>query len=239
MAASSGWRAVGLWFDAATWSDATTADVAARLADTGLTALDIEPVILGRGADAGEQLVDAAGALGVPFLLVAGGPASHAEAVERVGALCAYAAQAAPRLTVVLEFLPIFTIGTMAAAVAVVDEVGAGNSGVLVDTLHLARSGGSAAELGALAAARPGLFPYLQLADAGALAPVGATALREEALHGRLLPGEGDLPLDEMIAAVPGVPVSVELRSRALMEGYPDPVERARVIRRSLSSLAP
>ena len=56
-------------------------------------------------------------------------------------------------------------------------------------------------------------------------------------LRAELLPAP-NLPLGDVLAAVPGVPVSVELRSRALMEGYPDPVERALVIRRSLSSLA-
>ena len=61
---------------------------------------------------------------------------------------------------------------------------------------------------------RPSLLPYLQIADAPARPPDPAH-LREEALHGRLLPGEGDLPLAETLAAVPSVPLSVELRSRA------------------------
>ena len=236
VAAASGWPAVGLWFDPATWTDATTVEVRRRLDATGLVALDIEPLILGRGADAGERMIAAAAALDVRFLLVASGPAERGEVVDRFAELCGEAATVAPGLTVVLEFLPIFSIGSLGGAVEVVREVGAPNSGVLVDTLHLARSGGTAADLSALP---PGVVPYLQLADAPAVGPADPVALREEALHGRLLPGEGDLPLHDVLAAVPGVPVSVELRSLALMDGYPDPVERARVIRRSLSSLAP
>jgi hypothetical protein len=93
--------------------------------------------------------------------------------------------------------------------------------------LHLARSGATPADLGRVPLH---LLPYLQLADAAAEAPATRDALREEALHGRLLPGAGVLPLGETLAVVPGVPVSVELRSRALMTSHPDPRERSRVV---------
>ena len=61
--------------------------------------------------------------------------------------------------------------------------------------------------------------------------PVVERDLRDEALHGRLLPGDGALPLRAALAAVPDVPLSVELRSAALMTRYPDPTERARAVR--------
>jgi sugar phosphate isomerase/epimerase len=96
---------------------------------------------------------------------------------------------------------------------------------VLVDSLHLARSGGIPADLVGIA---PRLLPYVQVADATA-DPVDPSlaGLREEALHGRLLPGQGALPLVELLAAVPDVPVSVEMRARQLMLDYPDPLERS------------
>jgi sugar phosphate isomerase/epimerase len=126
----------------------------------------------------------------------------------------------------VLEFLPIFTIGSLAAAVDLVQEVGRPNAGVLVDTLHLARSGGTAADLRTVP---PRLLPYVQLADAPAAAPP-ADQLRDEALHGRLLPGDGALPLAAVLDAVPDVPVSLEIRSRMVMEAYLDPTDRARAV---------
>ena len=226
VAARAGYEGVGLWFDPDTWTDATTREVAARLDATGLTPLDMEPVILGRDADPGDALVDTAGELGVLHVLVAGGPASHAAVVDRFGELCDRAAPAG--VTVVLEFLPIFTIATLHDAVAVVQEANRPNGGVLVDTLHLARSGGGVEDI---ATVPRSLFPYLQLADATARPEDPTPAnLREEALHGRLLPGEGALPLAATLAAVPDVPISVELRSRALMERYPDPTERAQAV---------
>ena len=147
--------------------------------------------------------------------------------VQRFGELCERAAPAG--VVVVLEFLPIFTIGTLADAVGVVEEVGHPNGAVLVDTLHLARSGGSPDDLRGLP---PRLLPYLQVADAPPASRRAATrdTLRDEALHGRLLPGDGALPLDAALAAVPDVPLSLELRSAALMAPIPDPTERARAV---------
>ena len=232
-AASAGFGAVGLWFDRATWTAATTSAVERRLRATGMMALDIEPVILGRGDDPGDAIVDTAAELGVRHVLVASGPAGRAEVVQRFGELCERAASAG--VVVVLEFLPIFTIGTLADACAVVTEVDQPNGAVLVDTLHLARSGGSPDDLRNVPAH---LLPYLQVADAPAAPPAtDRNALRDEALHGRLLPGEGALPLASVLAAVPGVPLSIELRSSALMTRFPDPTDRARAVRAACEPL--
>jgi len=226
VASASGYGAVGLWFDVDTWTDATTRAVAERLDATGLEPLDIEPVILGRGDDPGDELIDTAAMLGVRHVLVASGPASRAAVVDRYGELCRRAEPAGVR--VVLEFLPIFTIATLGDALGVVQEVASPIGGVLVDTLHLARSGGGPADLADVPAE---LLPYLQLADApDRLDDPTPARLREEALHGRLLPGQGQLPLDRTLASVPDVPVSVELRSQALMQAFPDPTERARAV---------
>jgi sugar phosphate isomerase/epimerase len=226
VAADAGFGAVGLWFDPDAWTPAMSRAVARRLRDTSIVPLDIEPVILGRGTDQGDALVDTAGELGVRHVLVASGPAERGAVVQRFGELCARAAPAG--VVVVLEFLPIFTIGSLTDAVGVVEEVGSPNAGVLVDTLHLDRSGGSPSELGGL---RAGLVPYLQLADAPREPPGrDRETLRDEALHGRLPPGDGALPLDAVLAAVPDVPLSLELRSKALMAEYPDPADRARAV---------
>ena len=225
VAAETGWDAVGIWFDSASWSSATTTAVRRRLEATGITALDIEPVILGRDHDPGDALVDVAGELGAKHVLVASGPAERAFVVDRLGELCERAAPAG--VMVVLEFLPIFSVGSLADAVSIVKEVGHPSAAVLVDTLHLARSGGTPADLEHVP---PRLLPYLQLADASAEPPATLAALREEALHGRLLPGEGGLPLGQTLTVVPDVPVSVELRSRAVMTLHPDPRDRSLVV---------
>jgi sugar phosphate isomerase/epimerase len=235
VAAAAGYGATGLWFDPATWTHHTTNAVASSLSSHGIVALDIEPVILGRAVDPGDQLVDVAMELGVRSVLVASGPAERGHVVERLAHLAERTANSGVMLA--LEFLPIFSVGTLDAAQSIVSEVGAPHVGVLIDTLHLDRSGGTVEAVARAVEAHPDRFPYLQLADAVAERPVTRDSLRDEALHGRLLPGDGSLPLAAVLRAVPGVPVSVELRSNALIERFPDPVERAARVLAATSSV--
>ena len=219
VAGQAGFDGAGIWFDPATWTDATTKEVRARLDDAGIVALDVEPVILGADGDPGDALIDAAIGLGARNVLVASRHPDRTATIERFGQLCDRAA--AGGITCVLEFLPIFVVRSLGDAVAVATAAARPNGAVLVDSLHLARSGGSVADV---AATDPNLLPYLQIADAPASAPED---LYYEAVHGRLLPGDGALPLRELIEAVPDVPLSLELRSASVREAYPDPLERS------------
>jgi sugar phosphate isomerase/epimerase len=225
VAAEAGFGAVGIWHDPLTWTLARSRAVARRLAATGLVALDIEPVILGRGVDPGDAVVDVAADIGAGNVLVASGPAEPELVADRLAELCDRAAAAETRVN--LEFLPIFSIGSLELALQTIYEIDRPNGGVLVDTLHLARSGGEPADLVAVPSAR---LPYLQIADAPWVGPDTSDGLRDEALHGRQLPGAGQLPLAEVLRAVPGVPLSFEIRSSELMARYPDPLERARAV---------
>ena len=98
------------------------------------------------------------------------------------------------------------------------------SAGILVDALHLNRSGGAPAEI---AAYDPALFPYFQICDAPATSPATGE-LRTEARSGRLYPGEGGLPLREFIKAfAPGTAAEIEVPS-ARHAGIPF-AERARL----------
>lgn len=234
VAATAGFDGAGIWFDPATWTDAVAREVRSRLDDTGVVALDMEPIIVSDEGDHGDRLVDAAAAIGARHVLVASRRADPGAVAERFAELCQRAAPAG--MTLVLEFLPIFGVRTLGGAVAIVQEAGQPNSGVLVDSLHLARSGGSVAEVAALPAE---LFPYVQVADAPARAPDPSMAgLLDEAINGRSLPGTGALPLAELVDAVPGAALSAELRSARLFSDYPDPVERAGAVLAACRPLA-
>ena len=225
-AAAAGFPAVGVWFDPATWSPQVLRSVAARLDHHGLVVLDVEPVMLGSADDHGEAIVDAAIELGAQHVLVASREADNGAVADRLATLAGRVEGSA--VTLVLEFLPALGVRTFAQANAIVDQVAHPGVGVLVDALHLARAGETPE---VLRAAPSGRLPYLQLCDAGAppddLSPMG---LIREALHGRLLPGEGQLPLDDLLAAVPAVPISFEVRSAWLRDTFPDPVARARAV---------
>jgi sugar phosphate isomerase/epimerase len=106
---------------------------------------------------------------------------------------------------------------------------------VVVDALHFSRSGGIPAHIGQV---DPSLFRYAQICDASADMPGSTDApnLIREARTGRLLPGEGVLPLAELVAALPGgIPLAIEAPSRATAD-LPA-LERAKRAYRALSAL--
>jgi hypothetical protein len=98
-------------------------------------------------------------------------------------------------------------------------------SPVLVDALHLSRSGGSPADLEIL---DPAWLSYCQICDARAARPTEVAELRNEARTGRLYPGQGTLPLTDLLDALPeGIPLGVE----APCAEYADrsPIERGKL----------
>ncbi|MFM8855678.1 MAG: sugar phosphate isomerase/epimerase family protein [Actinomycetota bacterium] len=234
VAAEAGWGACGVWFDPESWSDATTREVRRLLDDTGIVALDLEPIISAPDhVDHGERLIETAAALGVRNVLFTSRLPDLFATIDRFAELCVVAASHEVRL--VCEFLPIFPLATLDMARRVVETHNPEVAGILVDNLHLARSGGSLADVAGVDRSR---LPYLQIADAPAQPPVGMRALLDEAMNGRLLPGEGALPIGELLDTVPAVPLSFEIRSRALRDRWTDPFERARVVWRQVNEMS-
>ena len=224
VASAAGWPACGVWFDPATWTDATTRAVRQRLDDTGVVALDMEPIIPAPDHDdQGERVIDAAAAVGARHVLFTSRLPELSATIERFSALCDVASTCG--VTLVCEFLPIFPLRSLAMAREVVSKHPLHVAGILIDNLHLSRSGGTIDDVRAIDVRR---FPYLQIADAPSAAPTEFASLLDEALNGRLLPGDGALPIAELLATVPFAPLSFEVRSRALRDGYSDRVERAR-----------
>lgn len=107
----------------------------------------------------------------------------------------------------VFEFAPPHTFNTLDAAYAAVNKLGRANASLLIDTMHLVRTGGTAADLAAI----PGeAIGYIQVSDAPLVGK--APNYYEEASFERLLPGEGELPLDDLLEALPsGLPVGLEI----------------------------
>jgi sugar phosphate isomerase/epimerase len=120
-------------------------------------------------------------------------------------------------LRTLLEPMPYRAVATLDQAARIVS--GVQGAGVIVDTLHASRAGTPVADLPLL---DPGLLPVLQLCDAPAEAPRGPSPdglhpLQHEARFKRLLPGAGELPLDEFAAAMPPTAIlTVEAPSPAV-----------------------
>jgi sugar phosphate isomerase/epimerase len=179
-----------------------------RLSDTGVKLLDVEVFWLGpqtRVQDWKAALALGAG-LGARYLVVICDDPDRSRAIDSFAELCALAAEFG--LKPALEFIPYTHVARLADALQIVRSAGAANAGLLVDLLHLSRSGGSPADLGSIA---PELIHLAHVCDAPAGVPPTADALRREARGGRLYPGEGALPVREFLAALPaGVPIAIE-----------------------------
>jgi sugar phosphate isomerase/epimerase len=112
-----------------------------------------------------------------------------------------------------LEFVPTFGIADLPTAVAAVQHVGRPNFKILIDTMHAGRSGTRAEDIAAL---DPEVIGYVQLCDAP-LKPAIPDYL-EEAMYERMVPGEGKLPLREILSALPRdrvIGLEVPQRSKA------------------------
>ncbi|TVQ34258.1 MAG: hypothetical protein EA356_10875 [Geminicoccaceae bacterium] len=196
-----------------------------RLAATGLQLWQVEIVTVDRHTDvrALQPFLEAGAGLGAHALVATGDdePGPLAEKLDALGELAA-----AHGMSVDLEFMRFRRLATLASALAVVRAVGRANLRVLVDTLHLARAGGAPRELVGVPA---GMIGGVQLADAPAVAPP-PDRLATEAREGRLLPGDGALPLSGLLRALPSsVPLSAEVPLAAAY-GVLDAPTRARRI---------
>lgn len=231
-AARAGFDAVGIRVapaaDERVWpmlgNTAVARETRSRLADTGIGVLDVELIMIRPefGRDAALAVLDAGRALGARFVLTLGYDSDESRLTDNYAWLCAAAAERGLRPG--LEFMKYSPVQTLSAAVRIVEGAGHPAGCVLVDALHLQRSGGVVADL---AGVRPELLPYGQLCD-GPLDPVWPPDddARLESRTSRLLPGDGRFPLADLVAALPtGGALSVEAPVAALA-GL-SPVERA------------
>ncbi len=203
-------------------TSAEQAEMRRRIAATGVSVLYIELISLSettRVADYGPML-EAGAAIGARRVAVAGDTSDVAVVADKMAELCVLARGFG--IAVDLEFMPFRAVRSLADAVAVVRRAGEVNAHVLIDALHVFRSGSSLADLAAL---DPRLLGTLQICDAPHAAPAAAE-LVVEARTRRLFPGQGGLDLAGLMAALPPeIPIGVEV---PLAGQYPnlDPAER-------------
>jgi len=185
-------------------------DIEYALGDTGLGVLDALSFYLQPDftVDAVLPALELAARFGARFTLVQGDDPEPARLQEHFVMFC----QAATHfgLGAALEFVPSRPLATLQHAVALLAATRQANARILVDTLHLVRSGGTAADL---AAVDPALLGYAQVSD-GLLGPgePDLSLLGRMPLGQRCLAGSGVLPLAEILGALPGnLPLSVEV----------------------------
>ena len=141
--------------------------------------------------------------------------------VDQFGVLAEMAT--ARGLVMTTEFAPSLTVKNLDMAVAAVRQVGQPDFRVLIDTMHLVRGGHTAADVAAL---DPALIGYVHLSD-NTLQQRGA-AYRDDSID-RMFPGDGELPLADILAAIPlEVIVGLEVPMRSKIEAGERPEDIAR-----------
>jgi sugar phosphate isomerase/epimerase len=210
-------------------------DTLTRMADTGVSVLDTEFLRFEPDQPVGvpEGFLEVSARLGARHVLVMSAEPEEARTLERFGKLCEQAA--AYGLHVGLEFAVYTGVKTLVHAAEMIARSKRTNASVIIDALHFSRSGGLPAHVTQV---DPKLLRYAQICDAGLdmPRPDDTPSLIREARTGRLLPGEGVLPLRELVAALPpGLPLAIEAPDRTT--AHLPAFDRAQRAHRALTAL--
>ena len=202
-AADAGFAAVTLTPQVFVRSGGDTADLRRQVDGAGVRVTFVDGLctaLPGTNLPPGEPTIDdcihiahATGAGAINLVHATGVPTPVAELADAFGRACERAAGEDLRLAI--EFLPDTGIPDLATAAAIVRAAGAANGSVLLDTWHFARGGGTLADLDAGAAA---LVGALQISDRSPEQDAEPYVPR----RGRKLPGDGSLPLREIVDRV-------------------------------------
>jgi sugar phosphate isomerase/epimerase len=221
-------------------------DTARRLDDTGVSVLSAEVVRIefDTNREDYEPALEAGARLGARYVTVNSDDPNIQRASETFATLTA---EARPYgLRPLIEPIIYTRVSNLDEAIYIGERSGGG--GVLLDTLHFQRYGG---RLERLLSVDRDLLSYVQLCDAPLAPPSGlprprtlprgqstdGTDLQLESRAMRLLPGDGELPLAEFLAALPeGIPVSVEAPVLSLRETQ-TPLELARRARQAVANV--
>ena len=197
-------------------------DFMAALADHGVTISLAEGFLVWPGKDIREAAAD------IALMRELGAPTVNIVAVEPdwdrgIAQLAAFADMARENgMQATVEMMPGMPIGNLASAVRAIAEAGQPNLRLLLDSMHVFRSGGTVAEVAGL---DPGLIGYVQICDAPFISKYAAYG--DEARYDRLPPGEGELPLRDFIAALPPqLMLGLEIPMRAEAEAGIGPAVR-------------
>jgi sugar phosphate isomerase/epimerase len=206
----------------------------ARMRATGVAVFDCGVFRLRRGVDLAtfEPVLESAAVLGARHALVNGDEPDPAVLADLLARLCGLGDRY--RIRMQLEFTPWTGIPTLASAVRVVEACGHTNARVMIDTIHVDRSGGTPAELRQVPR---GLVDYVQVCDASGPRPTDFATMIHQARNERAFPGEGNVDLVGMLGALPaGLPLSLEAPVQSLATTL-TPVERARRGRAAIDAL--
>jgi sugar phosphate isomerase/epimerase len=174
-------------------------DLLPVLKQNGMPVWDVEIIRLNDQTlpEAYLPLMETAAVLGARRMKLVCDSEDHRRAAEILARLCDLAAPFG--LTLDLEYMVFSGVKSLSSALDLVAATGRSNLQVLVDALHWMRAGDTAASL----RQQTSRLGYVQLCDGPLHGPTDRQALIQEARTNRLAPGEGEFPLQQLLAAVP------------------------------------
>ena len=236
-ASAGGFQGISLW--ARDYRDAraqglSDADIRALLGDHGLRVAEVDPLACWLpGSEPGPEtpplaadlyrlreddyyaLAESVGARSINVVEIFGTREPAERIAEAFAGVCDRAA--GHGLIAHLEFLPWSGIPDLETAAAIVGAADRPNAGVTLDTWHFSRSQSQLSTLAKLPGHQVGA---VQLSDAPATP--AATDLPTESIEARLLPGDGDAGLREIVRVLDQIgskaPIGVEVFSAGLRE---------------------
>ena len=202
-------RSPGLPFHPVVGDTSLIRDMRSRLRESDLEVFDLYSFYLQPDTDVATfaPAMELGASFGARYATVMGADEDWSRTVDNFAKTCDTAKQFG--LTCSLEFAVIRPLATLPQTVRLIEEAKR-EAVICIDPLHLARSGGTPADVKALPAK---YFPYAQISD-GILDPgePNPALFGKLGLGTRAMPGKGKLPLREVIAALPsGIPLSVEI----------------------------
>lgn len=177
------------------------------LDETGIIFNDTENAVIRDNLDVREYepALEAAAELGVKFLLSGIWSTDYNYVVEKFGELCDLAKQYDMRVSV--EPVSWACMRDVATTAKMITETGRDNVGIVIDVLHFFRSRN---ELSVFDGLPKEWFNYTHLCD-----QIGIPETDEELLHDgrseRLYPGEGEIPIKNIIGRIPWVTRGIEV----------------------------
>lgn len=185
-----------------------TRELKQRADDRGIRIWEAESFGIDRDTDVDAMrfALEAAAMLGAQWIVSGGIDDDESRLVANYAKLAEAASGFG--LGMAIEFMPSRPMRSLVDALRVLAKVDHPSAKLLIDTLHLERSGGTPEDVGRV---DPAKLAYVQVCDAAQGPPPTLQALVEESRHGRLFPGEGVLPLTRLYDLLPAdIPTSLE-----------------------------
>ena len=212
--------------------DPETEAMVARLHDRGVRVNNLDGLVITPGMDwdAYARLIELALHIGAQrgvTLIFDPEPSRAADSFARAAEMARLAG-----LPLVMEFAEISEVKSLAQAAGYIARSGE-RVGIVVDLLHLAKAGEGPEDVARL---DPSLFLCAQVSDG----PAHPTfeQYHHSAMFERQVPGDGELPVVEFLAALPkDVPIGVETPLRTMAAQGVSHLERARMLRGRVQDL--